>query len=269
MPLSIVYYSFFSPQDKKSIDKDCRSAKIGCVDCKSNVLGKIKKDLKPFREKKDELTSQPPSLFKKIFDQGNKMAQETAHETLKLVKTNMRLNTDYLLIMNQTLFLKEENSNAFLVTFSTREGDSKTGHLDLLWSLIKNYEVNIQDVCLSRITNDYIQYLREHEISLRERSSFTNMAARLLLYKSEKNLPYQESTEKENPFDRLPPELIENLLEYKKLQIAAGRLESFRSASEQTLPKEPEWGKYADSIDFLKGGSDIFFEGFPTIPEQR
>ena len=154
--------------------------------------------------------------------------------------------------MSQTLFLEEKNSNTFLVTFSTKEGDSKTGPLYLLWNLIKSYEVDILDVSLTRITNDYIQYIRDHRLSLEDRSSFTNMAARLLYYKSERNLPQQELKDEKNFFDRLPPELIEDLLEYKKIQLGLEQLDKIRSASQCSLDRKPEWYQYEENIDFLK-----------------
>ena len=91
------YYSFFSPKEKNSIEKDCRSAKIGCVDCKSNILEKIKKELKPFRKKRNELISNP-EIIQGLLDQGNQRARETARKTLDLVRTNMKLNKEYSLL---------------------------------------------------------------------------------------------------------------------------------------------------------------------------
>ena len=91
------YYSFFSPQEKEVVEKDCRSAKIGCVECKSNILQKIKKDLQPFREKRKELSSNP-AMIQRLLKEGNQRAKEIANETLKLVKANMKLNTNYSLV---------------------------------------------------------------------------------------------------------------------------------------------------------------------------
>ena len=149
--------------------------------------------------------------------------------------------------MNPTLF-NEKNPEMFLVTFATKEGDTKTGHLDLLWSLIRSYEVNILDVSLTQITNDYIQYVRDHKSSLNNRSSFTNTATKLLHYKSEKLLPYAEP-EEEKTLDRLSMDLIESLLEYKKIQMAAERLESSRMVSEHALSRRANWHKYEENID--------------------
>ena len=91
------YYSFFSPDEKEVVEKDCRSAKIGCVECKSNILQKMKKHLQPFREKRKELSSNP-AMIQRILKQGNQRAKEISGETLKRVKANMKLDTNYKLI---------------------------------------------------------------------------------------------------------------------------------------------------------------------------
>ena len=91
------YYSFFSPQEKEVVEKDCRSAKIGCVECKSNILQKIKKELQPFREKRKELAFAPETI-QKLIKQGNQKAKEISNETLKRVKKNMKFNTNYSLV---------------------------------------------------------------------------------------------------------------------------------------------------------------------------
>ena len=143
----------------------------------------------------------------------------------------------------------EKYPEVFLVTFATKEGDPKTGPLDLLWSLIRSYEVNILDVSLTKITNDYIQYIRDHESSLNDRSSFTNLAARLLYYKSEKILPATELGEEKTHLDRLSMDIIENLLEYKKIQMAAERLEKSRMVSEHSLSRGSNWHQYEENVD--------------------
>ena len=153
--------------------------------------------------------------------------------------------------MNPTLF-NEKDPEVFLVRFATKEGNPKTGPLDLLWSLIRSYEVNILEVSLARITNDYIQYIRNHKLPLNDRSSFTNIAAKLLCYKSEKVLPSTGLGEEKTQLDRLSMDLIESLLEYKKIQIAAEQLEMSRAISEYSLSREVNWNYYEENIDSVE-----------------
>ena len=146
----------------------------------------------------------------------------------------------------------------FTVSFSTREGLDKTGPLDLLWNLIRNYEVDIFEVSLVRITNDFVQYIQENQIALEQKYAFSQMATRLIYYKSTRLLPQPEglenggSDENNSGLDVLPPEIIDKLLEYKKLQVASEYLEKMQVASGLGFQKKPEWDTYEKDIEFFK-----------------
>ena len=145
----------------------------------------------------------------------------------------------------------------FTVSFSTREGVDKTGPLDLLWSLIKNYEVNIFEVSLVRITNDFVQYIQENQITLEQKYAFSQMATSLIYYKSKLLLPQtedlenKEGNENDAGLDVLPPEIIDKLLEYKKLQVASEYLEKAQVASGMGFEKKSEWDTYEKDIEFF------------------
>ena len=72
----------------------------------------------------------------------------------------------------------------------------------------------------------------------------------------------QEVKEEKHPFDRLPTELIENLLEYKKIQASAEQLEKICSASQYSLNKKPEWDQYEENMDLLKVDLISFLKAF-------
>jgi segregation and condensation protein A len=106
------------------------------------------------------------------------------------------------------------------------------GPLELLLFLIRKNEVNIYDIPISQITDQYLEYLRcAEDLDLEEATEFHAMAAVLLYIKSRTLLP----VEMELDDDALDPrqELVERLIEYQK----------FRKLSElmEEKEKEAEW----------------------------
>ena len=93
--------------------------------------------------------------------------------------------------------------------------DNFEGPLDLLCHLIDINEMNIYDINLSEITEQYIAYLKEQErLNLEIASEFLIMASTLLYMKSKKLLPKQEDDEEELSEE----ELIRRIIEYKKFK---------------------------------------------------
>lgn len=88
------------------------------------------------------------------------------------------------------------------------------GPLDLLLHLIAKNKLNIYDIPISLITEQYLDYLKKvQDADLNIRSDFLLMAAKLLYIKSRVLLPqYEEEEEEEDPRQ----ELILSLAEYKK-----------------------------------------------------
>jgi len=98
------------------------------------------------------------------------------------------------------------------------------GPLDLLLHLIKLNEVDIYDIPISTVTDQYIEYLEMmKELDLEIASEFLVMAATLMEIKSRMLLPTQPSEEEEEEDPRF--ELIEQILEYKKYKEFAGHLD--------------------------------------------
>lgn len=89
------------------------------------------------------------------------------------------------------------------------------GPLDLLIHLIQKNKVNIYDIPISEITDQYLEYLEKmQEIDLEFSSEFLVMAATLLYIKSKMLVPRHKDIEEETEDPR--QELVEKLLEYKK-----------------------------------------------------
>jgi len=81
---------YFNPLQLNDIAEQCRSAKIGCVDCKVLLAREINSTLKPFREKRAVLAAKPKYITSVLAD-GAQRAQVIARETLKEVKLKMGL----------------------------------------------------------------------------------------------------------------------------------------------------------------------------------
>lgn len=93
--------------------------------------------------------------------------------------------------------------------------DNFEGPLDLLCHLIDKNKMNIYDINLSEITDQYINYLKEQEkLNLEIASEFLVMASTLLYLKSKNLLPKQEEEEEEITEE----ELIRRIIEYKKFK---------------------------------------------------
>ena len=106
------------------------------------------------------------------------------------------------------------------------------GPLDLLLFLIKKSEINIYDIPIATITEQYIEYLNyATKIDLENITDFYLMAATLLYIKSRMLLPveFDLSGELEDP----RTELVEKLIEYQKFK----KLSELIEAKEQ----EAEW----------------------------
>jgi len=112
--------------------------------------------------------------------------------------------------------------------------DVYTGPMDLLLFLIKRDEVDIYDIPISRITQQYIDYVDMlKEINPELVSEFLVLAATLMEIKSRTLLPRPPVEEDDEEMIDPRSELIRQLLEYKKFKDAARSLDE--SAKEHAL----------------------------------
>lgn len=131
-----------------------------------------------------------------------------------------------LVIENHSLQVSED----FIVRWIGPEGE-REGPLYVLWQLIESYQVDIFNVSLTKITEDFLNYLQQSNVlKLEIASSFLQIASKLLYYKSKILLPDPGFEEEEQ--DRLPKEIISQLLEYRKFQKAAEMLQQIEEVAE-------------------------------------
>ena len=101
------------------------------------------------------------------------------------------------------------------------------GPLDLLLHLIKKNEINIYDIPIALIAQQYLSYIEAmKELNLAVAGEFLVMAATLLQIKSKMLLPVEESAEDEDDGPDPREELVRRLLEYKTFKEAARQLDT-------------------------------------------
>ncbi|MCK4489593.1 MAG: tryptophan--tRNA ligase, partial [Anaerolineales bacterium] len=76
---------FSPPEEIAQINKDCRKAEIGCVDCKRKLAINLNKHLELFRDRRAEL-EKDPDYVKDILLDGGKRARVIASETMEQVR---------------------------------------------------------------------------------------------------------------------------------------------------------------------------------------
>lgn len=84
-------HKVFSPAEEvEMINSECRSAGIGCVDCKKRFAENLNKHLEPFRARREEIASKPDAVWD-VLHEGGKRARALADETMKEVREAMQL----------------------------------------------------------------------------------------------------------------------------------------------------------------------------------
>ena len=113
------------------------------------------------------------------------------------------------------------------------ELDVFEGPLDLLLYLIKRDELDIYDIPIERITDQYMQYMDlMRMLDLNIAGEFIVMAATLMMIKSRMLLPVEERPEMEEEEDDPRWELVRQLVEYKKFKDAALHLHKLEAREE-------------------------------------
>ena len=119
------------------------------------------------------------------------------------------------------------------------ELDTFRGPLDLLLFLVKRNEVDIFDIPIARITEQFLEFVNHLQtIDVEWAGEFLVMAATLMEIKSRMLLPRPEEENSEDDDPRL--ELVKQLIEYKKYKEAAALLEEQAQRQMTRLPRLAE-----------------------------
>ena len=123
------------------------------------------------------------------------------------------------------------------------------GPLDLLLHLIKKSNIDIYDISLVDITNQYMEYIKSmEELNLDIASEYLVMAAELLEYKSRSLLPKKE--EEIDEFEEDPKEeLIKRLIDYKKYKEVTETFKELENVRSEIFTKVPsDISEYGDGL---------------------
>ncbi len=119
------------------------------------------------------------------------------------------------------------------------------GPLDLLLHLIEREKVDIYDIPIVTVTEQYIQYLRGmSEFDMEIASEFLVMAATLLQIKSRMLLPRQAAEAEEEADPRT--QLVEMLVEYRRIKRAASALAALKGQADRYWQRPP---MFADLLE--------------------
>jgi len=132
------------------------------------------------------------------------------------------------------------------------------GPLDLLLFLIKKNEVEISDIPIAKITQQFLEYVEIIQImDIESASDFILMAAVLMRIKAKMLLPRPLEEEEDEEFEDPRQELVQRLLEYKKFKESAIELAQLEQKERQYFHRG-SFGFDVDGFDDeLLANSDI------------
>ena len=81
---------YCTPDEIEFVSKGCRTAGIGCLECKKVMIKHVIEDLAPFRDKRAQLEKKP-EIVEEILQAGHEAAQEKASETMSEVRETLGL----------------------------------------------------------------------------------------------------------------------------------------------------------------------------------
>lgn len=135
------------------------------------------------------------------------------------------------------------------------------GPLDLLLHLINQLEIDIYDIPVAEITEQYMEYIQTMQhLELNIASEYLVMAATLLEIKSKMLLPAQENTDHFDEYEEDPrEELMERLIEYRKYKEAAEDLKEKEQDDQQIFTRPPVIFKDLDTkVPVVRGDLSIY-----------
>lgn len=149
------------------------------------------------------------------------------------------------------------------------------GPFDLLFHLIQKNEVNIYDIPIAEITDQYINYIHQlQENNLEVMSEFIVMAAHLLEIKSKMLLPKSKNDEETETDPRT--DLVEQLLQYKRFKEFSSILKEREKEADKIAYKLPEIienylsEEHFDTDPVLEGLSlNDIFQAFKRVLERN
>lgn len=148
--------------------------------------------------------------------------------------------------MSDLKYITNQNDNDYKVKLSSFEGP-----LDLLLHLIKDAKIDIKDIFLSEITEQYLTYLSNiEEVDVEKAGEFIEMAATLIEIKSKKLLPVNEKLIEDEESEE--SKLIRKLEEYKIIKEASEELKPLENINSFYKKPDDSVGDYRYVLKDMK-----------------
>lgn len=151
------------------------------------------------------------------------------------------------------------------------------GPLDLLLHLINKFEIDIYDIPIKEITNQYLNYIRAMQfMQLDVAGEYLVMAATLMSIKSQLLLPRNDEWEEESETFETEENSLESLqlklLEYRKFKYASQKLSENRKEREHFYSKAPaDLTHFQQVVPLAKGelGLDDLIRAFGDLLKKK
>lgn len=85
-PAHALHRVYDTPEELEWVDRGCRTAGIGCLECKKVMIRHVVDDLEPFREKRRELAARP-GWVREVIEDGTSRARAIARATMEEVRS--------------------------------------------------------------------------------------------------------------------------------------------------------------------------------------
>lgn len=144
---------------------------------------------------------------------------------------SVALSKDVASVVIREIINQEDSRPTYQITIPLFDGP-----MDLLLHLIREHELDIYDIHISKITREYLDYLEVmRSLNLEIAGDFLVMAATLMQIKSRMLLPIDPSPDEPEEDPRL--ELMRRLVEYKKFKDAADQLQEMEKGRAHLFPR--------------------------------
>ncbi|MBQ7415517.1 MAG: segregation/condensation protein A [Oscillospiraceae bacterium] len=163
-----------------------------------------------------------------------------------------------------------------IVRTRSEEMEDFEGPLDVIFLLLSKNKIEIQDVSITAILEQYLAYLEEMKrLDMEIASEFITMASHLMLIKTKMLLSAAEQAEAESELDLLRQSLIERRRKeaMEQIRVAIGTLEPRNEIGRCLFTKEPEplrrdqtYRYKHEPIDLLKALDNITERNNRTLP---
>jgi tryptophanyl-tRNA synthetase len=89
-PVYFLHRIYSTPETIAWVEQGCKTAGIGCIECKKSLIPSIIKRLEPIQKKRAELVKNP-DIVNEVLNRGNAKAKKIAQETMIGVRKALKL----------------------------------------------------------------------------------------------------------------------------------------------------------------------------------